>query len=410
MKIHKNTRYINISLQTTQMSLSENDCEDLENIIQDIVEDYMENEIENMYHCYFHDKMKSDIEDRLCEYIQCEDNDDFVHIIEDVCNNYFSYHIPPRSSKNISAKQLSDIEKIEMKLKIENYLNTETQEQQKSDDWHLKRHSLLTASNAWKIFGSECVRNSLIYEKCKPFQEKCYDEHSINLNSTLQWGNIFEKLSIMLYCKMNNTSISQMGCKIHSKYPYLGASPDGINTDETSMLYGRMIEVKNIINREITGIPKDEYWIQMQLQMEIWDLNECDFIETRFKIYEEKDFYEDNDRKQKGVLLDFIGKMNTNKPFQIFMPLDIPLEQKNIEEWISNEKMKYEEHYVLFKIHYWYLDEISIVLVQRNPLWFDAVLPKIKEFWEIIQREKMEGYEHRRPKQKEQICLVKIND
>ena len=44
-----------------------------------------------------------------------------------------------------------------------------------------------------------------------------------------------------------------------------------------------MLEIKNIVNREINGIPKKEYWIQMQLQMEVCDLGECDFLETRFK-------------------------------------------------------------------------------------------------------------------------------
>ena len=46
--------------------------------------------------------------------------------------------------------------------------------------------------------------------------------------------------------------------------------------------YGRLVEIKNIVNREITGIPKKEYWVQMQLQMEVTDLDECDFLETRF--------------------------------------------------------------------------------------------------------------------------------
>ena len=33
---------------------------------------------------------------------------------------------------------------------------------------------------------------------------------------------------------------------------------------------------------KLDGIPKKEYWIQMQLQMEVCDLDECDFLETRF--------------------------------------------------------------------------------------------------------------------------------
>ena len=56
---------------------------------------------------------------------------------------------------------------------------------------------------------------------------------------------------------MNNTKISDFGCIQHEKYNYIGASPDGINTDPNSILYGRMLEIKNIVNRDITGIPKE---------------------------------------------------------------------------------------------------------------------------------------------------------
>lgn len=37
---------------------------------------------------------------------------------------------------------------------------------------------------------------------------------------------------------------------------FLGASPDGINIEPNSEKYGVMLEIKNIVNREITGIPK----------------------------------------------------------------------------------------------------------------------------------------------------------
>ena len=56
--------------------------------------------------------------------------------------------------------------------------------------------------------------------------------------------------------------------------------------DNKNDRYGRMLEIKNIVNRDITGIPKKAYWVQMQLQMEVCDLEECDFLETRFKEYD----------------------------------------------------------------------------------------------------------------------------
>ena len=89
-----------------------------------------------------------------------------------------------------------------------------------------------------------------------------------------------------LYKKLYNTNITDFGCIKHSQYSCIGASPDGINTDITNPRLEECLEIKNIVNREINGIPKFEYWIQMQVQMETCDLNECDFLETKFVEYE----------------------------------------------------------------------------------------------------------------------------
>jgi hypothetical protein len=88
------------------------------------------------------------------------------------------------------------------------------------------------------------------------------------------------------------------------KYDYIAASPDGINVDSNNEIWknGRN---KNIYNREIDGIPTDNYWIQMQFQMEVCDLDECDFFETRMKEYSEEEFYADTTSKYKGVIVQF---------------------------------------------------------------------------------------------------------
>ena len=133
-----------------------------------------------------------------------------------------------------------------------------------------------------------------------------------SIDSPLHWGQKYEPISIEFYKKLYNTEITDFGCIKHPQYPFIGASPDGINTDPTNLRYGRMLEIKNIVNREINGIPKTEYWIQMQLQMETCDLNECDFLETKFVEYESyNDFIQDgnfthtNDGKSKGIMILF---------------------------------------------------------------------------------------------------------
>ena len=78
---------------------------------------------------------------------------------------------------------------------------------------------------------------------------------------------------------------------------------------------------------------------------------------------------------------------------------------------------------MLFNTLYWYLDEFCCVLIKRNRLWFESALPKIKEIWNIILKERVEGYEHRASKKKlktdivvknlpltNHICLVKLSE
>ena len=73
------------------------------------------------------------------------------------------------------------------------------------------------------------------------------------------------------------------------------------------ILFGRMLEIKNVVSREITGIPKMEYWIQMQIQMEVCKLNECDFLETKFVEYANyDDFINDHNTKYKGIILQYL--------------------------------------------------------------------------------------------------------
>jgi hypothetical protein len=209
----------------------------------------------------------------------------------------------------------------------------------------------------------------------------------------------------MIYEDMFGTKVGEFGCIRHTQYGFIGASPDGINVDSESIRYGRMLEIKNIYNRDITGIPKEEYWVQTQIQMEVCDLDYCDFMETRIKEYSREEFYADisgGKHEYKGVVLHFIEtdsqSPTVNQPSYKYMPLDANLD---IDAWIQQEReLEKESGKVLFKTIYWYLDEYSCVLIPRNKEWFQAAFPKIDGLWQTILKERAEGYEHRAPKKK----------
>lgn len=304
------------------------------------------------------------------------------------------------------------------------------QPKQRSKDWYIFRYNLITASNAYKVLGSQAAQNSIIYEKCCPLE--IYDDADdnnndnqkrivpikyINTNNPLHWGQKYEPLSVQIYQIIYKTSVAEFGCIKHPKYPFIGASPDGINMDiNNKELYGRMLEVKNIVNRPITGTPKHEYMVQMQIQMETCDLDDCDFLETKFYEYlDEKTFETDliksikNGYKKKTlqneIIDDFYGIIIQFQDINCPAPLykyyiynnntaycnkcdDVnclcgPMDQiKNWKNEMLNNTLTSEITWM--KTIYWKLDIISRVLIKRDKEWFNENVDKFKTIWDLI--------------------------
>lgn len=334
---------------------------------------------------------------RLCNDEHEEDIEKFV---KKFVFNFFNIYqeFPLREYCEIS--NIPDNEDIVKKIEI---INNIPQPKQRTMEWYEYRYGLLTASNIWKAFSSQANRNSLIYEKCKPFDPLSSNKIK---GGSLTWGNVFEPLSIKIYEEKYNTNIEDYGCIQHPKYKYIGASPDGININPDSNKFGRMLEVKNIYNREINGIPKDEYWIQMQMQLETCDLEICDFLETRFIEFNNiEEFYNDN-QEYRGLVLYFI---KNNETIYKYLPLNTVINEENIAKW-KNDTIEEMNDHILIKENYWYLDEFSCVVVKRNKKWFEAAVPIILEIWNIILKERKEGFEHRAPKRRLKPTEVYISN
>jgi hypothetical protein len=182
-----------------------------------------------------------------------------------------------------------------------------------------------------------------------------------------------------------------------------------------------MLEIKNIVNREIDGIPKKEYWIQMQLQMEVCDLDECDFLETKFTEYPDYESYlfdTSNEfsnlclskcNQMKGIIIYF--HTTEGKPFYIYKPLEL-IHPQEIEEWQENIIDYYQSNpefkYIFMKTIYWKLEKMSCVLVCRNRQWFKDNIFSLQEIWNTIERERITGYEHRSPNRRQKKELSEI--
>jgi len=359
-------------------------------------------------------------------FIQFEDHIDLNEDIEDDMNDiltdafdiYFELFYQGRSENMVSITEVvepnNQINNI-IQQKID-YLRSVPQPVQRTPNWYSFRHNLITASNAYKAFEGQSTVNQLIYEKCQPLKTNDDKFSMVNVNSTFHWGQKYEPLSVQIYEHMYNTKVEDFGCIQHTTYKFLGASPDGINVDQNSNLYGRMLEIKNIVNREITGIPKKEYWIQTQLQMEVCDLDECDFLETKFTEYQNfSEFCNDGQSKTlkdefKGIIMYFNTK--EGRPFYLYKPLDIT-DYTEIDNWEEQMIEKYEspEHNMLWiKNHYWKLEKLSCVLILRNRKWFQDNIGQLENVWNIILKERESGFEHRAPNKRVKKETVNINE
>jgi putative phage-type endonuclease len=381
-------------------------------------------------------------------YIQMEEHIDDINIgdnfeedmnilIEEAFNIFITIFHPDKSLEYIIEHVTStDEENIITEQKIQR-LREIIQPVQRTPEWYQFRWNLITASNAWKAFESQSTINQLIYEKCQPIKVLTGDEEikPVNINSPLHWGQKYEPLSVMIYEAKYGTKVEEFGCIQHHKYKFLGASPDGIVINKESERYGRMLEIKNVVSREINGIPKKEYWTQMQLQMEVCDLDECDFLETKFTEYSDRISYNsdippDNNLdktisftgKPKGIIIYFQKKDGT--PFYAYKPLNIILSQ-DITNWEEETVTLYQSEiygYIFVKFIYWKLDVFSCVLIFRKKEWFENNIEKIGKVWETIETERITGYEHRGPNKKpkkeyinnyiekpSQGCLLKFN-
>ena len=419
-----------------------------------LMDDYMKHTPTAISEPNFHDILLDEIKEIF--YIQMEDHidnldngddieDDMNELLEDAFNIFITTFHPERSTEdnimNIKENNQHEINEIEYKIQG---LREIPQPTQRTPEWYQFRWNLITASNAWKAFETQSSINQLIYEKCQPlktFEENGDDEKMVNTNTAMHWGQKFEPLSVMIYEHMYNSKIEDFGCIQHPTYKFLGASPDGIIVESKTGRYGRMLEIKNPVSREITGIPKKEYWIQMQLQMEVCDLDECDFLETKFVEYPDYDSYRNDSSiandlnglefksyvtttndSYKGTIIYFHTK--DKKPFYLYQPLNLYLAE-DISKWEEENIEKYESepfNYTFLKFIYWKLDKLSCVLVLRNKDWFKNNIEQLGKVWKTIETERVTGFDHRAPVKKQkkeplkpfvekesQGCLLKFN-
>lgn len=128
----------------------------------------------------------------------------------------------------------------------------------------------------------------------------------------------------------------------------------------------------------------------MQLQMEVCNLNECDFLETKFTEYLNEEEYEEDttSTNYRGFIMQFCENNEVHYEYPPFLLNNI--HSKEYSDWTDMQIKKNNNKEYIRNI-YWKLEIISCVLVLRNKLWFKNVQPYIEIFWNNLIEERESG-------------------
>ena len=141
--------------------------------------------------------------------------------------------------------------------------------EQRSQEWLDLREKMITASDVASAIGENR------YESVDSFIKKKVLRTKWAGNAATAHGTALEPMVRDLYDERTGRKSHEIGLVQHREYPWLGASPDGVTED------GLLIEIKCPLTRKIEKKVPSYYLPQVQLQLEITDLEECDFIQYR---------------------------------------------------------------------------------------------------------------------------------
>ena len=316
--------------------------------------------------------------------------------------------------------------------------------EQRSKEWFAMRRDKITASDGG------CVLGKNKHEPQFNFILKKIFDRPFNSNEFCYHGKKLEEIATMIYAYRMNVTVEEFGLLGHPKHNFLGASPDGIcnryklDGKHTSNLVGRMLEIKCPFIRRIklkgphvdydykkfdTGICPVYYWVQVQLQLECCDLEECDFWQCELEQYNSREeFIKDTTEAEpfrskitgfeKGCLIQLLPYVASNKFMDpvtdedgkiikyvrneekyiqtiyedtaFIYPPRIEMSPYECDQWIVetlstiHKDPKYSG-FTVDRIIYWRLRFSGNIIIERDRKWFAKNYPIFKQMWGYVE-------------------------
>lgn len=304
------------------------------------------------------------------------------------------------------------------------YLQTIPQCEQRTPEWFKMKEQTIGASEAASIFGKNAfsTETELLLKKAG-YQDpaKAFNP----MNPYCLHGTKYEAIAQLLYSIDKNTEVIEFGSLPHPSIKCVSASPDGITPT------GVMLEIKVPYRRKITGIPPIYYWIQMQQQLQVCNLDKVDFLECDIREYlSYNDFVEDQDESKdknepytkegfiKNPIIEYhkIDEADPNSTTGWIYPEKL-LKMDEIEDWIANHKkdIKNSSDKMFSRDIYFRVLTYSLCEVWRDDQWWKENSHKYQEFWDRVEYHKQNGYDELLKKNKKYVkgpavCIIESDD
>lgn len=248
---------------------------------------------------------------------------------------------------------------------------------QRSDEWFSLRKERLTASDTAQALnkGKFGNRKELLTKKAFPDSEKPL---SMKV-PPLRHGIMFEAMTARCYAERHgNININEFGLIAHPTVDCYGASPDGI-TD-----LGLMLEIKTPWKRKVDGNIPEQYEMQMQGQMAVTGLHECDYIDCEMEDYRTIDAYKNAvselTTKDHGAIIEII-----NNEEHTFEYSESNLKPSDVIVWATERMRILSMPKITVKIIPWKLRKLYVERIFFDKdRWNNYLLPNIKLFWNDV--------------------------
>lgn len=252
---------------------------------------------------------------------------------------------------------------------------------QQSLAWHREKRDLLTASEFSCILDSRrlgVLRSKVINtlsDGQKP--QTVFLSRDGKLNASA-WGIRFEEVVRLLYERSRGcTVLGGMPRLRHPLLGFLGASPDGLVVDGPSA--GRLLEIKAPLSRVLEDdvVPGD-YYIQMQIQMEVCDLESADYCECRLSVV--KDGLFSNIKEGMPPYVGAVAVVGSRDDYTTWKYVYSPLMPHGVEGFSQALNWKPQDGEIL-ELMVWEIYDWQLITVPRNRRWWNTIgFPEYQRF------------------------------